>query len=100
MPPLPLPETTHNSIVALRGDRATMKLLRETEHLSGLVTIRRIVEANGSFAPTACYIASDRTHVWRRARGETLEGFEERVLEEATWLAARRSRPVMLIPIE
>ncbi len=76
------------------------RLERRVTAPSGLVIIRRIVEADGSFAPVSSYTTTERTHVWRREDGETFDDFERRVVDEAERLAVRRGRAVGLIPLE
>jgi hypothetical protein len=76
------------------------RLERRVTAPSGLVIIRRIVEADGSFAPVSSYMTTERTHVWRREDGESEEAFESRVVNEAEWLAVRRGRSVGLVPLE
>jgi hypothetical protein len=76
------------------------RLERRVTAPSGLVVMLRIVESDGSFAPVSAYTTNERTHVWRRDDGESLEAFESRVVNETEWLAVRRGRAVGLVPLE
>ena len=64
------------------------------------MTVRRIVEDDGTFAPVVAYATIDRAHVWRRDDGESVEVFDRRVIDEAEWIAVRRGRKVGLMPFE
>lgn len=77
-----------------------MRLERNILAASGLITIRRIVESDGSFAPVDSYMSDDRTHIWRREAGESAEEFNARVVDGAEWLAVQRGRKVALLPLE
>jgi hypothetical protein len=75
------------------------QLERETTTPSGLVAIRHIVGADGRLEIPDAFHSRELQHFWQRAEGETLEDFNNRVVDEAELAAAARSRRVGISPL-
>lgn len=70
---------------------------RLEEHAGGMVVRRIRIGPDGARLAAGGYREAE-LHVWLPVDGETDEAFDQRVLLEASLLALRRSRIVMLEP--